>query len=147
MEIAYQNEFKDKGHSCGTFLIRCMDFRFHKYLEENLPKIIGETSCSFDSPGVGGGGSKSVIDEESRQVVFGAIDIAVEKHDIKRIVITDHVDCGAYGGSSKFENEAAEEEFHIEKLHAASEIIKRAYPKLEIVLIYQGWDVIKTIEE
>ncbi len=54
MEIVYQNEFKDKGHECGTLLIRCMDFRFHKTLENNIAEMVGEPDCAFDSPGVGG---------------------------------------------------------------------------------------------
>lgn len=146
-EIAYSNMFKDRGHHCGTLLIRCMDFRFHLALEENIAKLIGQEACEFDSPGVGGGGSKSIIDTDSRKVVFGALDIAVEKHGIKRIVIADHVDCGAYGGSGVFEDEKAEEEFHVARLREASEIISQTYPNLERVLIYQGWDTIKEMAE
>jgi len=145
MEIAYQNEFKDKGHKCGTLLIRCMDFRFHKALEDNIYKLIGESACNFDSPGVGGGGSKSIIDEDSRKVVYSALNIGIEKHGVKRVVIADHIDCGAYGGSGQHENAEAEEKFHIEKLKSAKNILQREYKDLEIVLVYQNWSVIKII--
>ncbi|OQB05842.1 MAG: hypothetical protein BWY19_00726 [bacterium ADurb.Bin212] len=145
MEISYNNEFKGKGHHCATFLIRCMDFRFHKALEENMEQILGESSCAFDSPGVGGGGSKSIIDEESRRVVFSALNIAMEKHGVNRVVIADHIDCGAYGGSGKFANEDEEEKFHVEKLKEAKRVLEVDYKNLEIVLIYQSWNSIKTI--
>ena len=145
MEIAYQNEFKDKVHECGTLLIRCMDFRFHKALEDNIAEIVGEPACAFDSPGIGGGGSKSVIDEDSRKVVFGALDIAVSKHHVKRVIIADHIDCGAYGGSNQHQDAEAEEKFHIEKLNEAREILQGAYPGLKIILLYQDWDSIKKI--
>ena len=145
MEIAYQNDFKDKGHHCGTFLIRCMDFRFHKALEDNLDKIIGEESCSFDSPGVGGGGSKSVIDESSREVLFGALDIAVEKHGVSRVVIADHIDCGAYGGSGQFECPEEERDFHLEKLNQAKKIVLEKYSQLEVVLLYMDWESIESV--
>lgn len=145
MEVTYQNDFKDKGHSCSTLVIRCMDFRFHKALEENMEQILEEGSCSFDSPGIGGGGSKSIIDEDSRTVLYGALNIAIEKHGVNRVVIADHVDCGAYGGSGKFKNEEEEEKFHIEKLNEAKDILQKDYQSLEIVLVYQSWNSIKTI--
>lgn len=145
MKIVYKNDFKDKGHSCSTLVIRCMDFRFHKSLEDNMGEILGGDSCSFDSPGVGGGGSKSIIDENSRKVVYGALDIAIEKHGVNRVVIVDHIDCGAYGGSGQFEDEEEEENFHLEKLKEAKDILQSDYKDLEIVLVYQDWDSIKTV--
>jgi len=126
-------------------VIRCMDFRFHEYLEANLEKLLGKRSQFFDSPGAGGGGSRSIIDETSRKVVFNAVDIGQEKHGIKRIVIADHIDCGAYGGSGKFSGEVEEEKFHKEQLRLAKEIMAKKYPSLEIVIIYQDWDKIKVI--
>jgi len=144
-EIAYSNMFKDRGHHCDTLLIRCMDFRFHRALEENLAKLIGQEACEFDSPGVGGGGSKSIIDGDSREVVLGALDIAIEKHGVKHIIIVDHIDCGAYGGSSRFADEVEEEKFHIEKLHEAGSILSRQYPKLELDLVYQDWGKIMLV--
>lgn len=146
MEVAYQNDFKNKGHSCSTLVIRCMDFRFHEALEENIGKILEENACSFDSPGIGGGGSKSIIDEGSKAVLYGALNIAVEKHGVNRVVITDHIDCGAYGGSGKFESEIEEEKFHIDRLKEAKEIMAKEYPDLKIVLLYQDWNSIKTVE-
>ena len=145
-EITYQNTHRESGHHCRNLLIRCMDFRFHGELESNLPQLLGETACAFDSPGAGGGGSKSVIDEESREVVFAALDIAIEKHGISKVIIADHVDCGAYGGSGRFANEQEEERFHIERLHEARKIISEQYPALEIVLVYQDWQTIKTVD-
>ena len=147
MQISYQNQFKDKGHKCEALIIRCMDFRFHKALGENIGQIIGSENCSYDSPGVGGGGSKSIIDEESRKVVFSAIDIAKEIHHIKKIIIADHIDCGAYDGSSKFENKEREKEFHIEKLNQAGNIIAEHYPNLDLVLVYQDWETIEIINK
>ena len=142
-KVEYQNGYKDKGHECKNLVIRCMDFRFHKQLLGLLPEILGEENVEYDSPGVAGGASKSVIDEDSRKVLFSAIDIAVEKHKIKRIVIVDHIDCGAYGGSGEHKDAEAEEKFHVEKLAEGKKILNSKYLELEVVTLYQDWDSIK----
>jgi len=144
-KVEYQNSYREKGHECENLVIRCMDFRFHKQLPGLLSEIFEEEVLEYDSPGVGGGGSKAVIDANSREVLFGAIDIAVEKHKTKRIIVVDHIDCGAYGGSGEHENPEAEEKFHAEKLGQAKEILNNKYPELEIVTLYQDWDSIKSI--
>jgi len=148
-EIEIKNPYQDKGHYCKNLLIRCMDFRFHRQLDDTLDRLFSDEGGfgDYDSPGVAGGGSKAVIDPESQPTVFLAIDIAKEKHGIERIVIVDHIDCGAYGGSSKFGDSVEEEKFHREKLREAKKIIKNNYPSLKIILLYQDFESIKNIEK
>lgn len=146
MEIVeYQNSFKNRGHKCKNLVIRCMDFRFHKQLLALLSEMFGEDDFEYDSPGAGGGASKAVIDEDSRKVLFNAINISVDKHKIKRIIIVDHIDCGAYGGSGEHENVEAEEKFHAEQLVKARKILEEKYPNLKIVTLYQDWTLLKKI--
>lgn len=145
--VNYQNEYRGKGHNCPNLLIRCMDFRFHRTLDELLPELFSDEGGikDYDSPGVAGGGSKSIIDEASRPVVFSAIDIAIEKHHISRIIVVNHVDCGAYGGSSQFTSPDEEEKFHRGELKKAEEILTAKYPELEIIILYQDWNNLKIV--
>ena len=145
-EINYENTNKG-NHHCRNLVIRCMDFRFQKYLEPLLEQaLVNEGGLgNYDSPGLGGGGSKAIIDTESRKVAYGAIDIAKDLHGVTNIIIVDHIDCGAYGGSGAQENEAAEEAFHRQKLLEAKTIIKENYPGLTVKLFYQTWDSLKQI--
>jgi len=148
-EIEVKNPYRDKGHHCKNLLIRCMDFRFHRLLDDSLDRLFAEEGGfgDYDSPGIAGGASKSIIDPISCPIVFSAIDIAKEKHGIERVVIVDHIDCGAYGGSSQFADASLEEEFHRQKLFEAAEIIKKSYPNLKIALYYQDFEKIKIIEK
>ena len=58
-------------------------------------------------------------------------------HHAKKLVIVNHQDCGAYGGSKVFNgDEAAEENFHKEELKKAKAKILQKYPDLEIILVY-----------
>ena len=147
-QASYSNDYQNKGHECRNLVIRCMDFRFWPSLDRLLNMLFEDEGGfgDYDSPGVGGGGSKSIIDEESRKVVFSALDIAIGKHHVNRAVIIDHIDCGAYGGSSKFTNANEEEEFHKNQLIKAGGIIKDKYPELKVILLYQNWESLKQVE-
>lgn len=123
-----------------------MDFRFHSELPGLLAEHFGVERFEYDSPGGGCGGSKSLIDEPARSIVLQALDLAVSLHGVKRLVIVDHVDCGAWGGSERFDDADAERHFHAERLREAREIVAEAQPDLEIVLFYQDLDGISPVE-
>lgn len=142
--IHYLNKFKGKGHKCDELVIRCMDFRFHEELENHLDQFCDNSKLSYDSRG-SEGGSHAIIDETSRASVMEAIELAADKHGVETIIIVDHIDCGAYGGSGEHESEEAEREFHVTKLQEACDIVKEKYPGLKIVLLYQDWDSIERI--
>jgi len=146
--VDYLNQNKGKHH-CENLVIRCMDWRFSgKQVGELLDQLFADDDGfgSFDDRG-SVGTSEAVIDEKSREVIFKALNVAIEKHGAERIVLIDHVDCGAYGGSSKFDGDAeAEKSFHIEKLKEAKEILQKQYPELQIVTFYMSWDKIEEIE-
>lgn len=98
----------------------------------------------FDRLGVGGA-SKAILDEITRPTVIGAVSIAMEKHQVKRLIIIDHIDCGAYGGSGQHQSPEIEEKFHRGKLYLAKEILQKEFPSLEIITLYQDWAKLKSI--
>lgn len=130
---------------CDNLVIRCMDFRFHARLAELLAQHFGVERFECDSL-AGCGGSKAIIDEQWRAVIFQALDLAVPLHRVRRVIIVDHVDCGAYGGSGKFGDRRDEAQFHAERLREAREIVHRSYPQLEVALFYQDRDGITPVE-
>lgn len=126
--------FKFKNiHSCETVVLCCIDFRFWKETVEFAEKELNLKS--FDFPSLPG--SAKAINEENNEVAFGCISVPVELHHVQKIVIVNHEDCGAYGGSKKFEGDKeAEQKFHEEELKKAKEKILAKYLDKEVVLIY-----------
>lgn len=52
-------------------------------------------------------------------------------------MIINHEDCGAYGGSAKFNgDQKAEKEFHFNELRKAKEKILKKYPERAVILAY-----------
>lgn len=132
------------ANCCDNIVIRCMDFRFHAKLPRLLADHFNVERFDHDSPG-GCGGSLSLLDEATRQQVLNALELAISLHGVKRLVIVDHVDCGAYGGSARFCDAEAERQFHAERLREAREIVCRSHPELAVVLLYQDFDGLSAV--
>ncbi len=118
-----------------------MDFRFHKQISD-LISYAGYRD--FDLMALPGA-SKSVVGETSRQTVMDALRLVIEAHGVKRVIIVDHVDCRAYGGSEAFTSAEAEEQAHHDALEQAAALIQESFPQLEVVRVYADWDRVKQL--
>jgi len=128
-------KFKYKGiHSCEAVVLCCIDFRFWKETIEFIKSELGIKS--FDFPSLPGA-AKAINESKDTEFVFGCISVPIELHHTQKVVIINHQDCGAYGGSAKFNgDEKAEQEFHEKELQKAKNKILENFPDKEIILIY-----------
>ena len=104
-----KTKFNYKGiHSCEAVVLCCIDFRFWRETLEFAEKELGLKS--FDFPSLPGA-AKAI--NEGNDLALGCVSVPCDLHHAKKIVIVNHADCGAYGGSSKFDgNSEAEQKFH-----------------------------------
>ncbi|MBI2330401.1 hypothetical protein HYU94_03345 [Candidatus Daviesbacteria bacterium] len=107
-------------HGCKAVIVTCIDFRFQEYINdwisENFPPK------TFDRVAIAGG----VFDVTA---VLKQVEISKRLHNIKKVVLINHEDCGAYG-------EAGTIQKHAEDLKNAANKIKNQYPDLEIDSYY-----------
>jgi carbonic anhydrase len=109
-----------------------MDFRLHPKVEEAL-RMQG---LSFD-PFTPAGAVKNLVNPENendREFVLRQIAKSSKLHHIKKVILINHTDCGAYGGSAAFENDQVEERKHTEDLKSAAKIVKERFTELEVEL-------------
>ena len=129
-------EFKFKGvHSCEAVVLACIDFRFWKETMKFAEEALGIKSYDFPKmPGA----AKVINDCQSEtDVPMQCIGISCDLHHAARIVIVNHADCGAYGGSKEFKgDDEAEQKFHEVQLKSAKEKILKYYPGKEVVIVY-----------
>ncbi|RJO62278.1 hypothetical protein C4544_00315 [candidate division WS5 bacterium] len=121
-----------------SIVLSCIDYRFWPDALPMLEKEFGE----FDLIELAGG-SKNLttpLHEADRKAVLDSIKTAVELHDAKEIILTNHTDCGAYGGSKKFGSFQEEIDFHKSELKKAEEFIKKSFPKLSTKLVIISCD-------
>lgn len=128
-------EGKMEKHHCSTVVVGCIDFRFREANDAFIEEGLGEKD--FDTINFPGGGKNFVADTPERESFVKAIEkVCVDLHGVKRIVLLNHWDCGAYGGSKHFHDAAEEEETHKADLERAKDFLQGRFPDLEIVTAY-----------
>lgn len=111
-------------HKAESIVITCIDFR----LQEAINSWISQnfTPKTFDRVALAGG-------VKNLETIMGQIDIALRLHHIKKVVLINHEDCGAYG-------EAGTPQKHAEDLSHAETKIKEQFPQLEVNKFYLHLD-------
>lgn len=131
-----KTKFNYKGiHSCEAVVLTCIDFRFWKETAEFVEKSLGIKSYDFPSlPGAAKAINECLKDTD---LAMQCIGVPCELHHAQKIVIVNHEDCGAYGGSGKFGGDQdAEQKFHEGELQKAKAKIAEIYPQKEFILVY-----------
>lgn len=112
------------NHSCEAIVITCIDFRFQKYINNWLSKNF--KPGTFDR-GAFAGSAKSL------ETVLSQVDVAASLHHIKKAVIINHEDCGAYGEEGDFST-------HVNDLKKAKNEILKKHPDLDVQMYYLHLD-------
>lgn len=112
------------NHNCDALIATCIDFRFQEYInfwisENFAPK-------TYDRVAIAGG----VFDLE---YILKQISISKRLHQIKKVVLINHEDCGAY-------EEAGTLEKHADDLKKAAVKIREQFPDLEVNTYYLHLD-------
>lgn len=107
-------------HHCEAIIVTCIDFRFQQYINDWIAQNFSPKS--FDRVSIAGG----VFD---LNYVLKQIEISKRLHHIKKVVLINHEDCGAYGESGTAEK-------HSEDLKNAAAKIQEQYPNVEINIYY-----------
>ena len=123
------------AHKCKAFIIHCMDFRLQKSMKEYLERknLLGD--CDVVSVA---GGVKNLLTPKNpsdRDFLLGQIEISVNLHKIQEVILSNHTDCGAYGGSDQFSFLEKECEFHIQEMGKARDLILSNFPEVKISMV------------
>lgn len=74
------------------------------------------------------GGARTLIKTETQAVVLQQIALSVQLHGTTVVVLMNHEDCGAYGGSAEY----------VDDLAKAAAIVQNSYPSLTVVTAIQS---------
>lgn len=112
------------NHTCDALVVTCIDFRFQDYINNWISKNI--PTKSYDRVALSGG-------VKNLETILGQLEISKKLHDIKKVILINHEDCGAYGESGTLEK-------HAENLKNAAKKIKETHPDLEVEAFYLHLD-------
>lgn len=110
----------EQTHTCDALVITCIDFRFQRVINKWLKANFGD--YVYDRVALGGG----VYDFYA---ILKQVEISDRLHQIKKVLLMNHEDCGAYGPSGTYERHTAD-------LKQAESVIEKLYPHLDVEAYY-----------
>ncbi len=108
-------------------LFACLDWRLHPAIENFF--IREGQGCDLC---VTAGSIKGLNDPATRGFFVEQIAVSKKLHNCAGVILTSHLDCGAYGGSAAFGANGEEFAHHKEQLRLAKEIVSRNFPGLPV---------------
>lgn len=129
----------EANHQAKALVLTCIDFRFVDFEQKFLVK--NNLDHQFDWLSLAGA-SLALADFPSHadtETFWEQLDLSYKLHNIKKVLILDHQDCGAY--ANKFnvnfaDNYEEEIEIHREYLNKAYQGIKQRYSNLDVDLYF-----------
>ena len=109
---------------CDALVVHCMDYRLQKFLNPWILQRFG--ADNFDIISLAGG----VHDYE---MVLKYVQLAVQVHSIKQVVLINHEDCRAYGRDGTYKR-------HKYDLMDAEHKIEALFSDLEVETFYLHLD-------
>lgn len=125
-----------KSHyAADVFAVRCFDDRFWKTYKHFM-RHLGFSDIDPESPA---GGAKVFASPEfrtDREFMLRELRRSMRLHRTTYVKLFTHEDCGAYGGSSRFQSFEEEFEFHVRELGKAYKVIRSRFPALQVKLYF-----------
>ena len=75
-----------------------------------------------------------------RKMILSWISILIQLHHAGRIILTTHIDCGAFGGSSSFLLPELERGIHKSWLRKSKDFLAKKFPKIPIEAYFVDYD-------
>jgi carbonic anhydrase len=124
-------------------LLSCMDYRL---MDDVARYMEGRGLREKYDHVVLAGAAIGVLNEkypEWGKTFWDHVQVASDLHNIKKVIVLDHRDCGAYKvflGADHAKTRESETEAHTKQLRKLRETIKAKHPKLEVELLLMALD-------
>jgi carbonic anhydrase len=126
-----------------ALLLSCMDFRL---IDETERYMSGRgLRNKYDHVILAGAALGALTDKYPawNKTFWEHLDVAIQLHQIHKVIAIDHRDCGAYKvilGEDFSKDRARETAIHADKLKELGKQINAKYPKLEVELLLMALD-------
>ncbi len=132
MRKAYHFDSPAEPYRADATVLWCFDDRFSAVCRKFLRRV-GAARADVISIAGGAKALASPAYDAEREFVLGQIALSVRLHDCRRIILTLHSDCGAYGGVAAFQsNRQAETSHHWNELQRAANAVREQFPTLAV---------------
>src|SRR5262245_2338171 len=140
MRKAFHFDSPRERYRCDAAIVWCFDNRF----ELPLRKLVKHLGLNYYDPIRIAGGTKCLASpevERDREFLLEQIRISIRRHATDTAVLMLHSDCGAYGGLTAFENDAAREaKHHCGELARAAACLQTEIPELKVKTFFVDFE-------
>jgi hypothetical protein len=112
-------------HTCSAVALHCIDFRFQKAIHAYLD---GRFGGQYDEIALAGGVQSLLRSDAESTFALKQLRTSCSLHHPRHILLFQHEDCGAYGGSSNFKSPSAEREFQLGEIECATKLLAEQFP-------------------
>lgn len=133
---SFINFMTDNNHvSCPAVVVHCMDFRLRKSLNSYFDNRFPEGYDLVSLPG----GIKSLLEDgEIDNFELNQLQLSNRLHHPPVVVLVQHEDCGAYGGSKQFQGAEQELDFQRQELAKAKVLLQEHFPDQHIETFFMS---------
>lgn len=126
-----------------AMLLSCMDFRLMDEIERYMTGR--GLRDKYDHVVLAGASLGAITDKYPawNKTFWEHLDIAIKLHNIHRVIVLDHRDCGAYKvilGPEHAKDPKVEKETHAAQLKTLKGMISKKHPKLEVETLLMSLD-------
>ncbi|MDO8474351.1 MAG: hypothetical protein Q7S62_02305 [bacterium] len=114
---------------CPAVVVHCMDFRFRGFLNRHFDERFPE---GYDLVSLAGGIKSLIEDGQIDNFELRQLQLSDRLHHPSVIVLVQHEDCGAYGGSKGFQEADQELNFQGQELAKAKILLQEQLPNHKI---------------
>ena len=140
MKLLFKYRSPKEHYHADACVVWCIDLRFAELLEKFLKKVGIRKSDVVKIAG----GAKDIAspnDPRDRDYALRQIRTSVRLHGPQEIVVMSHQDCGGYGGSIAFANDAEfERHTHEDELQKAVSLLRNEFPHLKVRGAFADFD-------
>jgi hypothetical protein len=122
------------AHTCSSLILHCIDFRFGSAIKQWMHEQEILDDCDMVAAA---GAAKQIVDPvefSCSKFMLDQIGISVRLHETKRIILMNHMDCGAYGGHDTFVSLDEEEAKYINDMRKAKAMVVDRFPDVVVEL-------------
>jgi len=126
-----------------ALLLSCMDYRL---VDDHVRYMDGrKLTNNYDHIVLAGASLGAVTDKFPAwgKTFFEHLDVAIQLHHIKKVIILDHRDCGAYKvilDQDYSKDQTAELKVHGEQMRKLRDLIKAKHPALQVEMLLMDLD-------
>ena len=140
MQKIFHFDSEPQAYLADAAVLTCFDQR----IRQSVNKFLHRRRVARPDMIVVAGGAKTLASPRNdfeRDFILEQVRMSILLHGTRRAYLFCHSDCATYGGLAAFKgDESAEAEHHFKELQRAADLLKTAFPELQVECFFVNFE-------